>query len=728
MSQAANDLLKEVRWWWRWKLGGGRRERAAPTLFLHRQAAGLAVQPCPPSLSQLVQLREHETVILVGETGSGKSTQLPQLLLDAGLAGGEGACGPRHRSAAAVAVTQPRRVAAMTVARRVAAERGTPLGGEVGYAIRFADVTSPATRIKYLTDGMLLRECLLDPLLARYGAVVLDEAHERTVQTDVLFGLVKAAQARRRKGGSGGGAGGCEAPSSAPTSNGHAGKGAQLHLPPLRVVVMSATLDAAKFAAYFGAARVVHVRGRQHPVALLYAAAPEASYVDAARCAVLQVHADEAPGDVLVFLTGRDEIEAAARLLADAGPAGAAGPPGAERLHVLPLHASLPADAQARVFKQAPPGHRKVVLATNVAETSVTLAGVRYVVDCGLVKARAFSAATSSDTLAVVPVSQAQARQRAGRAGREAPGKAFRLYTEDTYRALPPVALPEIARVNLAGVVLQLKAMGVDDVLGFDFMDPPPRGALVRAVELLYALGALGPDGTLTRTGHAMARLPVDPKHARVLLAAGDSGCADDALGVVAMAAADNVFVDARTQRDVAAARRARFASPDGDHATLLRVFRAYMALDPSERAGWCAEFFVSPRALRQAADVYAQLRDHLVALRVPVLSAGDDTVPLRRALVAGLFIHAAVRGVGGVYSVAASGAAVAVHPSSVLASAVARSRPPPTCIVFDELLRTTRAYARTVSAVDPSWLPELAPTFFATHRGGLGVHGGAAE
>lgn len=511
--------------------------------------------PTPPVLpvaavrhALLAELRSHATLILVGETGSGKSTLVPPLILDAGLARGR-----------RVAVTQPRRVAAVTVARRVAGERGGGVGGEVGYRVRFDDATSAATRLVYMTDGMLLRDALLDPSLARYGVVLLDEAHERTVATDVLLGLVKRAQAARA----------AAAATAGPTTK-------PPPPPPLRVVVMSATLDASKFAAYFGGARVVHVEGRAFPVAQFYAAAPLPSYVDAAVRAAVQAHADEAPGDVLVFLTGSDEIEAAARLLRDR-VAAVAGPPAARTALVVPLYAALAPAAQAAAFDPAPPSTRKIILATNVAETSVTLPGVRYVIDAGLVKARTYAPAAGADALAVVPVSQAQAAQRAGRAGREAPGKCFRLYTEASFRALARTAPPELQRANLAAAVLQLAAVGVTDVLGFDFVDPPPPAALLRAVELLLGLGALdAATGALTPRGAALARLPVDPPHARVLLAAADTGCGDDAAAVVAMAAADAVFVDGPAARDAAADRRRRFASPLGDAVTLLRVFRGY--------------------------------------------------------------------------------------------------------------------------------------------------------
>jgi ATP-dependent RNA helicase DHX8/PRP22 len=357
-------------------------------------------------------------------------------------------------------------------------------GGTVGYSIRFEDCTSPRTRLKFCTDGMLLREALLDPRLSRYSVVVIDEAHERTVHTDVLLGLLRRVLDARPDN--------------------------------FRLVVMSATLDADAFADFFGGARAVYVQGRQYPVQVLYTPEPEEDYLDAAMLTVLQVHAEEAPGDVLVFLTGQEEIDALARLLTERAatlpPTAGSGAAASSSLLIAPLYAALPPEQQMTVFEPAPPGVRKVILATNIAETSLTIAGVRYVIDPGLSKQRAFNPRSGVDTLAVAPISRAAARQRAGRAGREAPGKCFRLYTEDAFHAtLPAVTRPEILRANLGGVVLQLKALGVDDVLSFPLLDPPPRAALVRSLELLYALGALDDAGKMTRVGDAMARFPLEP-------------------------------------------------------------------------------------------------------------------------------------------------------------------------------------------------------------------------
>ncbi|KAK9828750.1 hypothetical protein WJX72_001917 [[Myrmecia] bisecta] len=612
----------------------------------------------------LALLQRHQTVVLVGETGSGKTTQVPQFLLEGGFAG-EGM----------IACTQPRRVAAITVAKRVAQEQGVQPGTQVGYAVRFEDNTTAATRIKYMTDGILLREALLDPALKRYQVVIVDEAHERSVQSDLLFGLLKGIQARR----------------------GHN----------FWLVIMSATLVAAQFVGFFPGAAATYVQGRQFPVQVFYTASPEEHYVDAAVVAVLQVAVEEGAGDVLVFLTGQEEIEAVQRLLQDRANQ---LPAKYQSLAILPLFAALPPDQQARVFQPAPVGARKVILATNIAETSITVPGVRFTIDTGFVKTRMYNAKVGAESLTVTPISQAQARQRSGRAGREAPGKAFRLYTERSFRQLQPASLPEIQRVDLAAVTLQLKALGVDDVLGFDFLERPPRAALVRSLEELLALGALDSNGRLSPLGRQMSRLPVEPQYAKVLVAAAHMGCSLEALAVVAMAASDQPFLLPRESRERAQEAHKRFASGEGDHMTLLAVFQAFHGLQQTSSEQWCHDNFLSRRALCKAVDIYSQLLENIKALGLPLLSCGSDTTPVRRALTSGLFKHAAKRHTDGTYKVLASSQMVALHPSSVLCG----KRPP--CCVFSELVCTTRAYARQVTVIDSAWLAELAPAFFSMH------------
>ena len=676
-----------------------RPDAAAAAAAASRRARKLVLQrvrdslPIAASRERLVaEIRVRETLIVVGETGSGKTTQLPQYVHDAGLAGG-----------LAVACTQPRRVAAVSVARRVAEETGTALGDLVGYAIRFEDVSSASTRVKFLTDGMLLREATADANLERYGVVMIDEAHERTLQTDFLLGVLKQTQERRRASRK-----------------------------PLKLVIMSATLEAESFSAFFGGAPVVYSRGRKFPVETFYTEEPEDDYLDAALCAVCQINETEPEGDVLVFLTGQEEIESLGRLLrARAGaskPNTAKEPKGSEEnetrravptLRVVLLFAAMPPEEQMRAFEPAPPGVRKVVLATNIAETSLTINGIRYVVDTGLTKRRVYHPRSGVDELVVAPIAVSQATQRAGRAGREAPGKCFRLYCEDAMRSLEPHVTPELLRTNLSGVVLQLKAMGVDDILSFPFIDPPPREALVRSLELLYALGALGGDGRLNTLGRKMARFPLEPMAARAILAGHDEACAEDVIAVVSMLTTDNVFHErAKASSGDGSAReknpgRERYAREEGDHATLLAVFRAFAKCGAKRRAAFCAANGVHLRSMTRARSIFDQLSRAARSEGVSPTSKGDETAPVLRALVAGFFLNVARRQVDGSFKTVSTGQRLGIHPSSVL------FRRPPETILFNELVKTNRLYARDVSAVAPEWLAEMSPRVYSARKKG---------
>ena len=425
-------------------------------------------------------LGESQVVIIEGATGSGKTTQLPQFCVSAGFC----ESGDNDGKTRLIACTQPRRVAAMSVAARVADEMDVTLGEEVGYSIRFEECSGPKTKLKFLTDGMLLREAMADPLLDRYAVIVIDEAHERTVATDVLLGLLKGVLARRKT---------------------------------LKLVVMSATLDAEKFGAYFDHAPVVRIPGRTFPVEVFYTPAPERDYLDAAVRTVLNIHACEGPGDVLLFLTGEGEIEdAVAKILQGA----AEMPPGRGQLVAFPLYSTLPPAAQQRIFSAAPPPSepggppgRKVIVSTNIAETSLTIDGIVYVVDPGFSKQKVYNPRIRVESLLVSPISKASAEQRKGRAGRTRPGKVFRLYTEKSYNTeLQEQTYPEILRSELSSVFLTLLKLGVDDLVHFDFMDPPAPETLMRALEQLNYLGALDDEGALTDEGRLMADFPLEPQ------------------------------------------------------------------------------------------------------------------------------------------------------------------------------------------------------------------------
>ncbi|XP_034406621.1 ATP-dependent RNA helicase DHX33 [Cyclopterus lumpus] len=635
------------------------------TIPIDVQRKQLPIYQAKPQL--LNQLRQLHNAILIGETGSGKTTQIPQYLYEAGI-GRQGI----------VAITQPRRVAAISLAGRVAEEKRTQLGKLVGYSVRFEDVTSSETKLKFMTDGMLLREAIGDPLLLRYTVVVLDEAHERTVHTDVLFGVVKTAQRRRR----------------------------ELNKIPLKIIVMSATMDVDLFSEYFNKSPVLYLEGRQHPIQIYYTKHPQSDYLQAALVSIFQIHQEAPPShDILVFMTGQEEIEALARTCRDISKH---LPDGCGPMLVIPLYASLPPAQQLRVFQPAPKGCRKVILSTNIAETSVTISGIKFVIDTGMVKAKRFNPDSGLEVLAVQRVSKAQAWQRAGRAGREDSGSCYRLYTEPEFDNLIPMTVPEIQRCNLASVMLQLMALGVPDVTNFDFMSKPSPEAMRSAVEHLELLGAVERkegQAFLTALGKKMASFPLEPRYAKTILLSPDFSCADEILSIVSLLSVDTVLFNPPARREEVLAARKKFASSEGDHVTLLNIYRAFKKVNGNKE--WCRENFVNSRNMGLVKDVQAQLRDICLKLNMKLQSCGADTGSVRRCLAHGLFVNAAELQPDGSYLALDTHQPVAIHPSSVLFQAK------PAYVVFNELLHTSRCYMRDLCLVDADWLMDAAPEYF---------------
>ncbi|CAA7395462.1 unnamed protein product [Spirodela intermedia] len=604
---------------------------------------------------------EHQVLVIVGETGSGKTTQIPQYLHEAG-----------YTQRAKIGCTQPRRVAAMSVAARVSQEMGVKLGHEVGYSIRFEDCTSDKTIIKYMTDGMLLREFLSEPDLANYSVVMVDEAHERTLSTDILFGLVKDI-ARFRKD--------------------------------LKLLISSATLDAEKFSDYFDGAPIFKIPGRRFPVDIHFTTAPEADYLDAAIVTVLQIHVTQSPGDILVFFTGQEEIEAADEILKHRTRG--LGTKIAE-LIICPIYANLPTELQAKIFEPTPEGARKVVLATNIAETSLTIDGIKYVIDPGFCKIKSYNPRTGMESLLINPISKASAMQRAGRAGRTGPGKCFRLYTAYNYQHdLEDNTVPEIQRTNLANVVLTLKSLGINDLVNFDFMDPPPSEALLKALELLFALSALNSRGELTKVGRRMAEFPLDPMLSKMIVASDKYKCSEEIISIAAMLSIGNsIFYRPKDKQVHADNARMNFHTGNvGDHLALLKVYESWRETDFSTQ--WCYENYIQVRSMKRARDIRDQLEGLLERVEIERTSNPNEADAIKKAITSGFFYHTAKLQKTGAYRTVKNPQTVHIHPSSGLAQVL------PRWVVYHEMVLTTKEYMRQVTEIKPDWLVEIAPHYY---------------
>lgn len=636
-------------------------------------------------------LENRSALVVVGETGCGKSTQLPKYLIEAGWA-----APPR-----CVVSTQPRALAALELATRVAGELGCDgVGGPVGYAARFEERWCPErTRLKFTTDGWLLREALFDPLFAHYSVVVVDEAHERSLATDLLLGLLKKAMRARAARGDA-----------------------------LRVVVMSATADADAFERFFGVddTAVAVVDGRQYAVDVFFAESPRgADYVAAAAEAVERAHASERrlEAAILVFLPGAREVEECCRLLRAAlrdpdRPA-----------DVLALHAASPGDHKKRALARGTGKYRKVVVATNVAETSLTIPDVAVVVDPGLCRLPVFDEAAGAEVLATTVCSRASAVQRAGRAGRTGPGKCYRLYTEAAFASdlFPERTPPASSRSELSWALLQLKALGVDNVLEFDLLSPLPETLLLLALEELLALGALDAEARLTAPlGERLALAPAEPRLARVLLASLDEGCASEVLDYAAVLAPGRPLRNLPTPRSQAQrdaqnektrAFRDDLVSLDGDHATYGACLRRFLELRDAraDPLPFCAARGLDVSALRGAARVRPKLEKWLAAFAksdgTALASCGDDPDPPRRALVAGFFARAARFAPDATYRTLRADREVALHPQSIHAEF---GTPPDYVCFCDFALDDDGAtVARHASRVDPKWLLAAGESYY---------------
>ncbi len=604
-------------------------------------------------------LAAHPLIIVCGDTGSGKTTQLPKICLGAGR-GLRGMIG--H--------TQPRRIAARAVAARLAEETATPLGAQVGFKVRFTDQTADATLVKLMTDGILLAEIRQDPLLLAYDTLIIDEAHERSLNIDFLLGYLKALLPRR---------------------------------PELRVIITSATIDPHSFSRHFGDAPILEVAGRSYPVEVEYDPPGEESelvdHVVATACRLAQRPLEALGGgrhrDMLVFLPGERLIRDTERALRRDGPRG---------FDILPLYGRLPGGRQDLVFH--PAGAPRIVLATNVAETSLTVPRIRYVIDTGTARISRYSPRSKIQRLPVEPVSQASADQRKGRCGRLAPGLCVRLYSAEDFASRASQPDSEILRTNLAAVILQMSSLGLGSPEAFPFLEPPPLATVRDGYAVLEELGALDEAGRITETGRSMARLPVDPRLARMLLEAGRLGSLREVLIIVAALAVQDPRERPPDQREQADACHAALADPRSDFLFYLNLWQL---LRTQEKTGgqkgarrWCRENFVSWRRVREWQELHLQLAEHCRALRLRVSREAADHAAIHRALLAGLVSLVARRDQGRHY-LGARGSRLQLFPGSAL-----RSRPPG-WIMAAELIQTSSVYAATAARVTPGWIEAAA-------------------
>ncbi|MED6195812.1 ATPdependent RNA helicase [Stylosanthes scabra] len=647
---------------------------------MEKQRQRLPVYKYRTAILYLVET--HATTIIVGETGSGKTTQIPQFLKDAGWASG----------GRLIACTQPRRLAVQAVASRVAEEMGVKLGEEVGYTIRFEDVTKPdVTVLKFLTDGVLLREMMDDPLLTKYSVIMVDEAHERSISTDILLGLLKKVQKRR---------------------------------PELRLIISSATIEAKAMSDFFrkrkkrqeleneengtqGKPAILSVEGRGFNVQINYVEEPVQDYVRAAVSTVLLIHEREPPGDILVFLTGQDDIDAAVQLIADEVQTSRKNTSG---LIVLPLYSGLPRAEQELVFSPTPRGKRKVIISTNIAETSLTLEGIVYVVDSGFSKQKFYNPITDVENLVVAPISKASAKQRAGRAGRVRPGKCYRLYAEEYFlNHMSNEGIPEIQRSNLVSCIIHLKALGIDNILGFDWPASPSPEAMIRALEILYSLGVLDDDAKLTSpTGFQVAEIPLDPMISKMIIASNQFGCSEEIITVAAVLSIQSIWISGRGIQKESDEAKLRFAAAEGDHVTFLNVYKGFLQSGKSSQ--WCHKNYVNYHAMRKALEVREQLKRIAQRIGIVLKSCERDMQVVRKAVTAGFFANACrleEYSHNGMYKTIRGSQEVYIHPSSVL------FRVNPKWIIYNSLVSTDRQYMRNVISIDPSWLLEAAPHFY---------------
>lgn len=624
-------------------------------------------------------IKENQVLIIVGETGSGKTTQLPQYLVEDGYT---------QKGKFQVGVTQPRRVAATSVATRVAEEMNVKLGQEVGYSIRFDDKTTPGkTVLKYATDGMLLRECLTDQNLSKYSCIMIDEAHERTLATDILLGLLKGIIKERTD---------------------------------LKILISSATMNAEKFSQFFNGCPILKVPGRRFPVDIHYTLQPEGNYINAAITTVFQIHTTQPlKGDILLFLTGQEEIENTRDKIEEiASKLGSRIP----QLLITPIYANLPQDQQSLIFQPTPENCRKLVLATNIAETSLTIDGIKYVIDPGFVKENSYVPTTGMAQLLTVACSKASVDQRAGRAGRVGPGKCFRIFTKWSYEnELEMMPKPEILRTNISNTVLLLLSLGVKDLLNFPFIDKPTIPTLIKSLESLYLLGALNSKGQITELGKIMCEFPCEPEFAKVIHTAAThplcQGVLNECLTIVSMLhETTSIFVGNKKE-----ATSRIVSTIESDHLLYLEVYNQWT--DSGYSRAWCQDHKVQFKTMIRVRNIRSQLLKCCSKLKVDkvdctTLSKHTNNVEkITRSFISGFPTNVIQLGNSGYHTIGkkTGGLSVLIHPSSVVFQNYKElGHKPEKFILYQQLMLTSKEYVRDCMPIpSDKWLVDMVPQLF---------------
>ncbi|CAH2354352.1 probable ATP-dependent RNA helicase Dhr2p [[Candida] railenensis] len=684
---------------------GQLKERAASLLNVREK---LPIHQHQEEIINYIQ--SNQVTVIIGETGSGKSTQIPQYLMPL--------------NSKQIAVTQPRRVAASSLATRVSEEYGCRLGDEVGYQVRFSNFTSHRTKLKYLTDGMLLREIMLDKKLTKYTTIIIDEAHERTILTDLIMGFLKELLVSGKR-------------------------------KDLKLVIMSATLNAELFSKFFDHAPVLFVEGKMYPVSKHYLQenVEGEEIVDTMVRTIVQVNMSEQEGDILCFLPGQEEIDNCVSILSQIAPH---LPKEAPHIVALPLYAALSPHQQQKIFQKLKGGRkRKVILATNIAETSITVSGVKYVIDSGLRKIKVWRHSLGLSTLLTTPISQASAKQRAGRAGRESVGKVFRLYSEKLFLTkLPKQQESEIMRNDIILPILALKKLGVDDLLNWSWLEHPGKEAILSALSTLYSLGALNDSGKITAIGYKMATLPLPPQLSVVLITAFEKGVLNDVIDIAACLSVDNLVLNVFTGGDTESRDEVNFkrrqycpmGNKSGDLIALKEYFNYFMELSRSrdsmdEVKDWCKEMHFSYKGFKNVLKVRAQLKDYMLStirqddslnerekekqlrsLRSQLdttaktngdnsddedfgLVEGMDIPNILKSFLKGYVTNSAIGMPDRSYRTVTTGQLISIHPSSNLFGKVNLD-----AVMYMEYVYTTKGYGRNCSVIELGWLQETSP------------------